>query len=212
MKNLLISALFLFTACSGAITELYPEEKSERNVPVFIVNHGWHVAIAIESSYIKPHLPQPDQYPDAKYLMFGWGDRCYYTNRNAGTWLMLRAAIFPTESVLHVAGVNRPLDQYFRSSTIVRIMISTQGADQMSKYIANQFRITDGALTVAADGLYPNSIFFEAKGSYYFPKTSNNWTARVLRKSGFPISTFYSITSGNVVKQAARHGEVIQKH
>lgn len=212
MKYLLVPFLLLFVACSGPITELYPEEKSKRTVPVFIVSHGWHVAIAIESAYIKPHLPHHDQLPDTKYMMFGWGDRCYYTDRNAGTWLMLRAAFFPTQSVLHVVGVNQPLEQYFRSSTIVRVMISRQGADQMSKYIANQFRKTDGTLKVAADGLYPNSIFFEAEGSYYFPKTSNKWTARVLRKSGFPISTFYSITSGNVVKQAAKYGDIIQKH
>lgn len=211
MKYWLIPALLLFTACSGPITELYPGDQAKRTIPVFIVSHGWHVAIAIESAYIKPYLPYHEQQPDAKYLMFGWGDKRYYTNRNAGTWLMLRAAFFPTQSVLHVVGVNQPLEQYFRSSTIVRVMISRQGAEQMSKYIANQFRITDGSLKVAADGLYPNSIFFEAKGSYYFPKTSNKWTARVLRKSGFPITPFYSITSGNVVKQAAKYGDIIQK-
>jgi hypothetical protein len=66
-------------------------------------------------------------------------------------------------------------------------------------------------MVVAADGLYPNSTFFEANGRYYFPNTSNKWTARALRETGYPISTFYTVTSGNVVKQASEHGVVIQK-
>ena len=80
----------------------------------------------------------------------------------------------------------------------------------MGNYIAEQFEMTNGTVQVAADGLYPNSTFFEAKERYYFPKTSNKWTAKVLRKTGYPISPFYAVTSGNVIKQSAKHGEVIQ--
>ena len=204
-------SLFVFSSCAGPVSHLYPDDEAKRPIPVYIISHGWHVGIAIEAGYIKPYLPNHTEIPVAKYLMFGWGDRSYYTNRNAGFGLLLKAALLPTKSVIHVVGIDRPLEDYFRSSTIVRVMVSKQGADQLGKYISSQFSRRDGKMVVAADGLYPNSTFFEANGRYYFPNTSNKWTARALRETGYPISTFYTVTSGNVVKQASEHGVVIQK-
>ena len=169
------------------------------------------MGIAIESKHIKPLLPEHDRMPQATYLKFGWGDQRYYTDSDAGFWLMLRAAFIPTRSVLHVVGINRPVDHYFPSSTIIKIMVSKQGAEQLATYISERFRRVDGKVKVASDGLYPNSLFFESRGYYYFPKTSNKWTARALRKTGYPITPFYAVTSGNVVRQAKKHGIVIQE-
>ena len=82
----------------------------------------------------------------------------------------------------------------------------------MTDYIAKRFQKEKGDDTIFfSDGLYSNSAFFEAKGWYFFPRTSNKWTARVLRESGLPITPFYAITSGNVMKQARKSGEVIKK-
>ena len=169
------------------------------------------MGLAVGSDHIKPHLPDHEKIPDTMYLKLGWGDRSYYPNNDAGFMLMLRAAFIPTRSVIHVVGIDRPVDQYFPSSAVVKVMISEQGAVQMGKYIADQFNKTNGSIQVAADGLYPNSTFFEARERYYFPKTSNKWTAKVLRESGYPISPFCAITSSNVINQAAKHGEIIQK-
>jgi hypothetical protein len=84
--------------------------------------------------------------------------------------------------------------------------------EAMSHFVSEQFKYDDGGdLKFAADGLYPTSNFFEAKGFYFFPKTSNKWAAKVLRKSGFPITPFYAMTSGNVIKQARKSGKVIQQ-
>lgn len=210
MKKWLILTTLFFNTCAGPVHQLYPDAESERTIPVYVISHGWHVGLAVESMHIRDHLPPHDKIPGTRYLMFGWGDRSYYPNTDAGTWLMLRAALIPTSSVIHVVGINQPVTSYFPASTIVKVMVSKKGADQMGNYIAEQFQITNGTVQVAADGLYPNSTFFEAKERYYFPKTSNKWTAKVLRQTGYPITPFYSITSGNVVKQAAKHGEVIQ--
>lgn len=211
MKKWLILTALLFTTCAGPVHQLYPAKEADRPIPVYIVSHGWHVGIAFESVYIKPFLPPHEKFPNSRYLKFGWGDRNYYPNGDAGTWLVLRAALIPTRSVIHVVGIRRSVNDYFPASTIVKVMVSKRGVEEMSKYIADQFEIKNDSIQIAAEGLYPNSMFFEAKERYYFPKTSNRWTAKVLRKSGYPISPFYAITSGNVVKQSSRHGKIIQK-
>lgn len=211
MKNLPFFLILFAAACAGPVPSLYPDDENERPVPVYIVSHGWHVGIAVESKYIKPQLSDHERIPAASHLMFGWGDKRYYTDSDAGFWLMLRAAFIPTGSVLHVVGIDRPVDQYFTSSTIVKVMVSKQGANKLADYISDRFKRIDGKLIVASDGLYPNSTFFEATEKYYFPKTSNKWTARALRETGYPITPFYAITSGNVIRQAKKHGQVVQE-
>lgn len=211
MKKLPFLFLLLISACAGPVPSLYPENEGERPIPVYVISHGWHVGIAIESEYVKPQLPNHERMPVASHLMFGWGDKRYYTDREAGVWLMLRAALIPTGSVLHVVGIDRAVDRYFTSSTIVKVMVSEQGAEKLANYISDRFKRNNGKAQVFSDGLYPNSIFFEATEKYYFPKTSNKWTARALRKTGFPITPFYAITSGNVIQQAKKHGQIIQE-
>jgi len=211
-RSLLIIIMgMLLSGCLGPVQELYPEDEKLRPVNVYVISHGWHVGLAIKSSVIREYLPEHETMPESRYLTFGWGDARYYPAKDPGVGVMLRAALFPTKSVLHVVGIDRPVEDYFTSSTIIKIMVSEKGAGHLAEFIADQFRRDqNGEAIVAEEGLYRNSRFYEAKGYYFFPKTSNTWTARALRTTGFPITPFYAITSGNVIHQARKHGEVIR--
>lgn len=201
---------FLLGGCLSPVKELYPENADERTIPLYIVSHGWHAGIAIEREYIQHLLPDHTHIPDSKILKFGWGDYRYYSDSNAGFWLMMRAAMLPTRSTIHVVGMNIPIERYFFSSRIIRIQITTEGAEELGKFISDRFyRNSEGEVQFQTDGLYTNSAFFRAKGLYYMPKTSNVWTARALRKTGYPITPIYGLTSGNVMKQASKDGEWI---
>ena len=211
MKSLLILFLFTTVGCLGPVKELYPADEEKRLVSVYIISHGWHAGIAVEKSAIIHHLPNHQEIPDSRYLKFGWGDEKYYTNQNAGFWLMLRAAILPTRSVIHVVGIDIPVERYFSGSKVIKIQVSQEGADNLGMFVEKRFRRnSSGEVEVAAEGLYNNSIFFRANGRYYLPKTSNIWTARALRQTGYPITPIYSFTSGNVVQQAKKDGDKIQ--
>lgn len=212
MRYCLLLFAWLFSiGCLGPVKELYPEDEELRPIDVYLVSHGWHVGIVIESSAVEGKLPEHEKMPQAQYLKFGWGDGRYYTDRDAGFWLALRAAVLPTRSVIHVVGIDMPVDRYFSSSDVVRVRISEQGADSFADFVADRFRRDDdGDVIFTTDGLYTNSAFFNATGFYYLPKTSNTWTARALRQTGYPITPFYGITSGNVIRQARKDGEVIQ--
>lgn len=212
MIRLLIPIYLIFiTGCLGPVKDLYPEDPEERPVPVYLVGHGWHVGIAIEKIYIEHLLPEHPDIPQTTFLKFGWGDGRYYTDSEAGFWLMMRAAVLPTRSVIHVVGIDMPVDRYFHASRIVRVKVSEQGAEKLGEFVADRFRRdSEGEVIYAADGLYSNSSFYEANGRYYLPKTSNTWTARALRQTGFPITPTYSLTSGNVIQQARKDGELLE--
>ena len=169
---------------------------------MYVIDHGWHTAIALEGDYIIDQLPDHKHLPNTKYLMIGWGDAKYYPAEHAGIWLFLRAAFWPTESALHIVGFDELATHYFPESEIVEIQVTEEGMNQMSRYIAKQFKLNaQGKPAYLTDGLYPNSAFFEAEKRYFFPRTSNKWTARTLRKSGFPITPFYAVTADNVMRQ-----------
>ncbi|MBD3617438.1 MAG: DUF2459 domain-containing protein [Gracilimonas sp.] len=194
--------LFFATGCLRPVTDLYPEEKEQRPVPAYVVDHGWHTAIAFEGEYLREKIPEHKALPETEFLMIGWGDNKYYQAEQATVGLFLRAAFWPTGSVMHVVGFDEGVESHFAGNEIVMVHLSERGMEQMACYIEGRFHEGEGEkLEYVAAGLYPNSAFFKAKDLYFFPKTSNKWTARVLRKSGFPITPFYALTASNVIRQ-----------
>lgn len=213
MRRILFIAIILFpTGCLGPVAELYPEDEDLRPIPVYILSHGWHVGIAIEAEYINDKIPGHEEIPQTRYLKFGWGDNRYYPHSDPGFGLLLRAALLPTGSVIHVVGFDIPVESYFAGSEVILVKISEAGMEKLTGFIADRFyRDDEGQIEYAADGLYTNSSFFRANGWYFFPKTSNTWTARALRQAGCPISPFYAVTSGNVISQTRSFGEILQE-
>ena len=208
---LLISTMIL-SGCLGPVKDLYPDDESSRPMSVYIVSHGWHAGIVAELSEVEEFIPDHPDMPRAEYLMFEWGDGRYFPHDDPGFWLLLRAALWPTRSVIQVVGMDVPPERYFSSSRVVKIRVTREGMENLGRFIQHRFRLNpEGDVVVAADGLYRNSTFFEATGRYHLPKTSNTWTARALRQTGYPITPFYAFTSGNVIKQAAKDGEVIRE-
>lgn len=204
--------LLSITGCLGPVKKLYPENEQQRAVSVYVISHGWHIGLAFEREYLREKLPKHEKLPKGKFWVVSWGDNKYFPSENVRIDLFLRAAFLPTGSVIHLVGVDGVVDSYFQNNDIVRVQISEEGMEEISDYLSDQFEYNgEGKLQFSADGLYANSAFFEAKGRYFFPRTSNKWTARLLRKSGFPITPFYAITSGNVIHQARKSGEVIQR-
>ncbi|MEX0770724.1 MAG: DUF2459 domain-containing protein [Balneolaceae bacterium] len=211
-RFILILLIPLVTACLGPVKELYPENPEQRNLPVYLLRYSWHVGVVIEAGHMRESLPSDQRFPQAKYLEFGWGDHRYYPHPDPGFGLMLSAGLLPTKSVIHVVGMHVPPQSYFPNSDVIQIMVNKDGMERLAEFISSRFRRDPkGSLQFAADGLYPNSVFYKATGLYYFPKTSNTWTARALRKTGAPITPFFAITSGNIIYQASQFGEVIQK-
>lgn len=164
-------------------------------VPIYLVSHGWHAGIVIERAAIPPGLlPEQADFPGARYLEFGWGDRGYYLSPEPHVGHLLKAGLWPTSSVLHVVGFSEPVIDYFPRSEIVYLEFSRDGFARMGRHLDSRFAREGESAVALQPGLYGNSRFYRSRETYHLFNTCNVWTARVLHAAGCPITPAFNIT------------------
>lgn len=198
--------------CAGPVKGVFPPAAGEPHKTVHVIRHGWHVGIAVHRADVPPDvLPVIRDFPKADYVEFGWGDDAYYRSPHPTKGMMLKAALWPTPSVLHVAGLQGTPREVFPASDIVEVELSEQGWDRMAGFIDKTFaRDADGRLQPLERGLYGDSRFYRALGKFYFPRMCNMWSASALRKAGCPITPFYAVTAANLMWQTRRFGRTVE--
>ena len=211
-SSLLVITLLL-SACAGPIKGLYPPEEGSEVKRIYVVRQNWHTGIAIKREDISSAIwPQIRDFPDVEYLEVSWGDEDYYPAPDPTLGMLLKAALLPTGSVLHVGGFNGPVETYFPESDIVKIELSEAGFERLSRFISQTYVSADAAGTGrVTKGLYPNSRFYPAQGTFHIFRTCNTWVAQALRAAGCPVTPFYAITAGNLIYQASRFGRVVRR-
>lgn len=195
-----IAALFLLASgCAKPIAKL--QFGGENTNSVFIVNYGWHSAIVLKKADVSELLlPEAKDFPHSDYLEFGWGDSDFYKDPDPGLGLALKAALWSSGSVLHVAGLMDGLDKYFPSNDVVEIVLREEAFERVIEFISATYS-RPGAATHA--GLYPNSRFYSAKGKFHIFRTCNTWVAEALRSAGLPISGSI-VTAGGLMHAVRR--------
>lgn len=167
-----------------------------------VVSNGWHTAIVLAAAEVAATrlLPEAADFPAARYLEFGWGDRKYYPARNPSAAMALGAALTDTPAVLHIAGLAgtaagaRPKDE------VLAFRISAAGLKRLVAAIAAEVeRAEGGRARAAAPGLYAESRFYNAHGTFNLNNTCNTWTARMLRIAGIDVSAEGVITAGDLM-------------
>jgi uncharacterized protein (TIGR02117 family) len=211
---LMMAGLLAGTACSPAGNELFPKDEAKRPVPVYLRSHGWHVGILLpvneQFADVMPdglHINSSTQH----FAELGWGDRHYYMNPDPGLWSTLKAGVWPTASVLHVAGYGRrPRMQEDRA---VRVMLSEAGYEALLQRAASYFELNEPGGTHAAElaeGLYGDARFYGSHARYYFPKTSNRWVAALLEEAGAPINSFTTLSAGTLLRRSRSFGHTVE--
>jgi uncharacterized protein (TIGR02117 family) len=199
-------------ACAAPVKDLFPPGDNESTKPIYLVSHGWHAGIVLRRADIPADLwPENVDFPYAEFLEVGWGDKQYYQTPDAHFGITLRAALWPTSSVLHIVGFSGAVTAYYSSSEIIEIKLGEPGFEHLSRYIAASFaRDASGQALPLGRGLYGNSRFYLSHESYHLFNTCNVWTARALRAASVPITPSFSITVEQLMAQAQTFGEVVR--
>jgi len=178
----------------GTVSTNSSESVSEKKNIIYIVGHDWHTGVVIHREDIPDSLKlKHPKFLQSKFVEIGWGDKEFYQNSGPDVdyWLAVRAALWPTESVLHVNGFNQSVEDYYYVSKIIQFEIEARDFDNLCHFIHSAFkRDSIGVEIWIGKGHYRNSHFFLGEDSYYFPKTCNVWTAQAVHAAGISISPF----------------------
>jgi uncharacterized protein (TIGR02117 family) len=190
----------LLTACAVGPAALSGRGPLDHRV--YVTSNDWHTRIVVATREIPGGLlVEADELPVAPWLAIGWGDHAYYPMPDPPLGLALKAAFLPSPAVIHLipmAVPPRPFDGF----EVLEIAISEVGHLALVDGIDAAFdRQGRERAPVAAPGLYPESLFFPAKGRFHLLNTCNSWVARQLIAAGLPIRARGVVTAEDLMRQ-----------
>ncbi len=206
MRRLITALAWL--VCAGTLATcaatppLPPADDGPRTRAVSIVSNGWHTAIVVPRPELVATglLPEADDFPDAAFLEFGWGDRVYYPAKEPTLGMALVAALTATPAVMHMVGLVRAPALTYADTEVVSVALTEGGFRHLVRAIASDFKRSEGGRAKPISrGPYPNSNFYDARGSFHLFNTCNTWTARKLRAGGVNLSPTGIITADELV-------------
>lgn len=180
---------------------------------IYIVKRGGHTGVAIATAdWPNRHWSVLAEFPNSDYLEFGWGDERFYQAEPETAWLGIRAALWPTSSVIHVIGVRRPILNHIDADEIVEVRVGAEGLGRMTEAIEREFTEATPTRTPVSLSAAPKpNHFYSARGQFFFPRMCNWWIATRLKEANCPIQPWTVITASRIVR-AARNFERAARH
>lgn len=198
-----------FLGSSGCASPQQVSQEGEKKITLYLVGHGWHTGIVIPAAAIPEHLLQVRQfYGDYEYFELSWGDKDFFKSNEFNVGILLKAALLPSASVVHVVGFNGPVMDYFPISDVIRLSVAERNFIMLCEFISNSFDYgQNGKMVNLGPGLYGDSHFYPSHEKYCLPKTCNVWTAKALQQAGYPISPYMTMRAESLLKQMEKFGE-----
>jgi uncharacterized protein (TIGR02117 family) len=204
--TMLIAGMLASIACGCGPSPAYVVgAEKPGDATVFVIARGWHTDIGLPVEQIPlPLAVVAQDFPGARFLVFGFGERAYYMSHEETLGQTL-SALFPSLSVVLITGLRAPPSDAFGAGNTVALRPPQGDAGRAASFIWHTLeKQHDGALRRLADGPYPGSIFYASSKTYDAFYNCNTWTARALRSAGLPINPRGVLFVGQVMGQARR--------
>lgn len=211
LRAIFISAALgcFVTACASNPHCYEPGTAATELRTIFVVKRGWHTGVLVPvADWPNARWSVLEDFSTADLLEFGWGDTRFYQSEENTFAMGVRAALWPTPSVIHVIGLDSTEASDARANEIVPVRVSTGGLRALiagieREFAADQPKPTGQKVSWAPD---PNR-FYDAKGAFYFPRMCNGWVAKRLEDAGCPIRPWTILTAGQVIRNARSFSE-----
>ncbi|GAB4362918.1 MAG: DUF2459 domain-containing protein [Methylohalobius sp. ZOD2] len=179
---------------------------------IYVVNHGKHAGLMIRRADIPANrIPERADFPGAEYLEIGWGERDYYQADDPGVWLTLKAALWPTASVLHVVGVSGTPRKAFAGLEVLRVTLNRDAFSRLVRDIDESFvRMNGDKALPLRRGQYGDSWFYPARGRFHIFNTCNGWIADKLKRAGLQLGWVDPFTSDQLMAGLRRSGVAVE--
>jgi uncharacterized protein (TIGR02117 family) len=175
-----------------------------RPVTVYVVTHGWHTGIVMRLEDVPQGAwPEHRDFPGARYVEVGWGDRDFYQAPEPTSGLALTAAFRSRGSVLYVTALDAPPGGSSAPPDVLPIRLSLEEAGQLAAFIGRAHaRDESGRAIPLPPGPWGPGRFYLATERYLLLRTCNTWTAKALQAAGCAMRPFLAFAAGAVMAQA----------
>lgn len=206
-------ALICIPGCARKSYSPFPPDVKDDPVSIYVAIYGGHSGIILPTSAMPDDLLRlTTEFNSFRYIEFGWGDEDFYRGQNVNAFIAVKAALWPTASVLHLIGINESMEEYAAGVAIYRVELSRSGFLALCSFITATFSVDEygNSIVLGPDTAFKRQAsFYMARPKFFFPRTCNTWTAKALQISGMPISTWASICVKNLARNIAIHSSRI---
>jgi hypothetical protein len=205
IRLLAVAVPLALAACSADPVETAAPADGQAQGPsasLYVLRRGRHTDVVIEAAQVRGALAQlKKDFPGARYLVFGFGDRQYMlaTHKNLGHALL---APFPGAGIMLVAGIKDTPAQVYGADHLAALSLRPAQLDAVEGFIWSSLQPgADGSVSPYLHGTYADNIYYASSKTYYGFYTCNTWTAEALQAGGFPVHSGGVLFSGQVWEQ-----------
>jgi Protein of unknown function (DUF2459) len=179
---------------------------------IYVARRGWHIDIGFAVAALEPPLRSlAAQFPGARYVFFGFGDKHYLLAKNRNGPVLL-GALWPGPGMLLVTALNSTPEAAFGAEHVIAVAVTTsqvRGAQAFIQQSLKQQSLEQqssepNAVVPYAQGPYEGSLYFAATPTYSAFHTCNTWVAEALKTAPLPIHSAGVIFAGQLWGQVRR--------
>jgi uncharacterized protein (TIGR02117 family) len=171
---------------------------------IFVDSRGYHTDIGLRIADLSGPLAKVAQdFPGARSMLIGFGDRSFVTTRNKwlGTWLL---TLLPGKGAMLVTGLTGDPDQAFGPPNIVTLHLTAAQFANIEDFVGNSFAQRGGHPSFIGNGPYRGSRFYASSRTYDLLDTCNTWTAAALKSGGLPEPVSFTLFAHQTMDGARR--------
>jgi len=167
-----------------------------------VIKRSWHVDIGFATADLQPPLASlRKDFPNSRYLLFGFGDRHYLLDKDRGFGGML-AALWPGAGLILVTGLDDSMQAAFGEDNVIEIPVTEAQARLAQQFVWQSLSADRGSVAPLRAGPYEGSLYYAASIGYSGWHTCNTWAAEGLRAAGLPVHSFGVAFAGQLWSQA----------
>jgi hypothetical protein len=176
-------------------------EHAEPTTTVYLARRKWHIDVGFAAADLGPLAPVSAEFPAAKYVFFGFGDRHYFLAKNHNAPIFL-GALWPGPALILVTSLQGAPAQAFGEAQVIELGLSTAQARAIQSFIRSS--IADPA--PYANGPYEGSLYYAARQRYSALHTCNTWAAEALRAGDVPVRAGGVVFASQLWRQVRKLG------
>lgn len=203
-RRLALPLLALLSACGTDTPRHEPAARREGSPAfIYVIDRGWHTDIGFAAADLHGRLAAvAGDFPGARFLIFGFGDRHYVLAKDKNFGEML-AALWPGAGLILATGLVADPERAFGAERVARIRVTPAQADAAEDFVWRSLAVDAAGLAQPyAPGPYSGSLFYTSTTTYSGWHTCNTWTAEGLRAAGLPVVTTGVLLSAQVWDEA----------